>query len=192
MAQYQEVFQGKRQRFLIRSAVGADAPALVRYMSLVNRETTFLSMEPGEFERIFPVEREAQLLEEWAASHYHLSLLALTEDGEIAGSCNCAYSTEKQRYRHRASLGLSVRQDFWRQGLGRRLLEVQQAWCRSQGITKLCLEVDTVNTAALGLYLRLGFEVEGTLRREVKMADGSYRDLYVMGKFLDEDTAFPG
>ena len=133
MAQYQEVFQGKRQRFLIRSAVGADAPALVRYMSLVNRETTFLSMEPGEFERIFPVEREAQLLEEWAASHYHLSLLALTEDGEIAGSCNCAYSTEKQRYRHRASLGLSVRQDFWRQGLGRRLLEVQQAWCRSQG-----------------------------------------------------------
>ena len=54
MAQYQEVFQGKRQRFLIRSAVGADAPALVRYMSLVNRETTFLSMEPGEFERIFP------------------------------------------------------------------------------------------------------------------------------------------
>lgn len=104
MAQYQEVFQGKRQRFLIRSAVGADAPALVRYMSLVNRETTFLSMEPGEFERIFPVEREAQLLEEWAASHYHLSLLALTEDGEIAGSCNCAYSTEKQRYRHRASL----------------------------------------------------------------------------------------
>ena len=64
MAQYQEVFQGKRQRFLIRSAVGADAPALVRYMSLVNRETTFLSMEPGEFERIFPVEREAQLLED--------------------------------------------------------------------------------------------------------------------------------
>ena len=90
MAQYQEVFQGKRQRFLIRSAVGADAPALVRYMSLVNRETTFLSMEPGEFERIFPVEREAQLLEEWAASEYHLSLLALAEDGGIAGSRTCA------------------------------------------------------------------------------------------------------
>ena len=51
---------------------------------------------------------------------------------------------------------------------------------------KLCLEVDTSNTPALGLYLRMGFEVEGTLRREVHMADGSYRDLYIMAKFLDE------
>lgn len=81
---------------------------------------------------------------------------------------------------------LSVRQDYWRQGLGRRLLEIQEGWCRSQGITKLCLEVDTSNTPALGLYLRMGFEVEGTLRREVHMADGSYRDLYIMAKFLDE------
>lgn len=186
MAQYQEEFQGKKLLFLIRNGEKADAPALVRYMSRVNRETTFLSMEAGEFEKIYPVEREAQLLAEWAEAGYHLNLLALTGEGEIAGCCNCAYSMEKQRYRHRASLGLSVRQDYWRQGLGRRLLEIQEGWCRSQGITKLCLEVDTSNTPALGLYLRMGFEVEGTLRREVHMADGSYRDLYIMAKFLDE------
>ena len=29
-----------------------------------------------------------------------------------------------------------------------------------------------------------GFVVEGTLHRETKMADGTYRDLYVMAKFL--------
>ena len=186
MARYQEEFQGKKLLFLIRNGAKADAPALVRHMSRVNRETTFLSMEAGEFEKIYPVEREAQLLAEWAEAGYHLNLLALTGEGEIAASCNCSYSTEKRRYRHRASLGLSVRQDYWRQGLGRRLLEIQEGWCRSQGINKLCLDVDTRNTPALGLYLRMGFEVEGTLRREVHMADGSYRDLYIMAKFLDE------
>lgn len=186
MARYQERFQGKKQVFLIRNGEAADAPAMMGYMSQVNRETTFLSMEAGEFEKVFSLEKETQLLAEWAEAGYHLNLLALTGEGEIAGCCNCAYSMEKQRYRHRASLGLSVRQDFWRQGLGRRLLEIQEGWCRSQGITKLCLEVDTSNTPALGLYLRMGFEVEGTLRREARMADGSYRDLYAMAKFLDE------
>lgn len=186
MARFQERFQGKKQVFLIRNGEAADAPAMMGYMSQVNRETTFLSMEAGEFEKVFSLEKETQLLAEWAPSQYHLSLLAQTEAGEIAASCNCSYSTEKRRYRHRASLGLSVRQDYWRQGLGRRLIQIQENWCRSQGITKLCLEVDASNTPALGLYLQMGFVVEGTLRREARMADGSYRDLYAMAKFLDE------
>lgn len=90
------------------------------------------------------------------------------------------------------ALDISVRKDYWRQGLGRRLMEIQENWCRSQGVEKLCLEVDTANLPAIGLYLRQGFTVEGTLRNQVKLADGSYRDLYVMGKFLDEDTALRG
>lgn len=90
------------------------------------------------------------------------------------------------------ALDISVRKDYWRQGLGRRLMEIQENWCRSQGVEKLCLEVDTANLPAIGLYLRQGFTVEGTLRNQVKLPDGSYRDLYVMGKFLDEGTAFPG
>ena len=82
MARYQEEFQGKKLLFLIRNGEKADAPALVRYMSRVNRETTFLSMEAGEFEKIYPVEREAQLLAEWAEAGYHLNLLALTGRGK--------------------------------------------------------------------------------------------------------------
>lgn len=112
MARFQERFQGKKQVFLIRNGEAADAPAMMGYMSQVNRETTFLSMEAGEFEKVFSLEKETQLLAEWAPSQYHLSLLAQTEAGEIAASCNCSYSTEKRRYRHRASLGLSVRQDY--------------------------------------------------------------------------------
>lgn len=81
MARYQERFQGKKQVFLIRNGEAADAPAVMRYMSQVNRETTFLSMEAGEFEKVFSLEKETQLLAEWAPSQYHLSLLAQTEAG---------------------------------------------------------------------------------------------------------------
>ena len=49
------------------------------------------------------------------------------------------------------ALDISVRKDYWRQGLGRRLMEIQETWCRSQGVEKLCLEVDTANLPASGL-----------------------------------------
>lgn len=54
MARYQERFPGKSQAFLIRSAAGSDAEKLIAYMVQVNQETTFLSMEPGEFEASYP------------------------------------------------------------------------------------------------------------------------------------------
>ena len=54
MAWYQERFQGKKQVFLIRNGEAADAPAMMGYMSQVNRETTFLSMEPASSRRSFP------------------------------------------------------------------------------------------------------------------------------------------
>lgn len=186
MSFYREEFQGRKQNFTIRNALGTDASAMIRYMGFVDRETTFLAREPGEFEKSYPLHREQAFLKECAEKENILFLLAFSKEGELAATCSCSYPTEKQRYRHRGELSISVRKEFWHQGLGRRLMEIQEAWCQRQNVCKLCLQVDASNTPALGLYLRLGFEVEGTLRREARMADGSYRDLHVMGKFLDE------
>ena len=184
MARYEEIFQGKSQTFTIRNATGSVAQGLISYMIQVNQETTFLSMEPGEFERSYPVEKEQIYLDSIAQSQDRQLLIAISETGEIAGNCRCEYPGDRQRLRHTAVLDISVRKDYWRQGLGRRLMEVQEAWAKSQGVEKLCLEVDTANLPAIGLYLRQGFTVEGTLLNQIKMADGSYRHLYVMGKLL--------
>ena len=54
MAQYKEVFENKGQTFLIRNATGEDAAEIIRYMEIVDRETTFLSREPGEAQREYP------------------------------------------------------------------------------------------------------------------------------------------
>lgn len=185
MALYEEVFQSKGAVFTIRNAGPQDAQAMLDYMGCVDRETTFLAREPGEFERGFTLEKERAYLAGCQESSGELFLLAVTAQDVVAGSSHCSFRLDRARYRHRAELALSVRQDYWRQGLGRRLMEIQETWCRGQGIEKLCLEVDTKNLRAMGLYLSRGFVVEGTLRRAAKMADGSYRDLYVMGKFLD-------
>lgn len=184
MSHYREEFQGKSGRFVIRNAEGADAPKLFDYMDYVDRETVFLAREPGEFAESYTMEEETELLTKWAKGEESLFLVAETEDGVIAATCQCTYSKRRKRMRHLADIAISVRKDFWRQGLGRRLMNIQMDWCREHQIEKLKLDVVTTNTRALGLYLSLGFEVEGTLRRMDKLADGSYCDWYAMAKFF--------
>ena len=62
MALYEEVFQSKGAVFTIRNAGPQDAQAMLDYMGCVDRETTFLAREPGEFERGFTLEKERAYL----------------------------------------------------------------------------------------------------------------------------------
>ena len=63
------------------SAAGSDAEKLIAYMVQVNQETTFLSMEPGEFEASYPVEKEASYLDSIAQSQDRQLLIAVTPRG---------------------------------------------------------------------------------------------------------------
>ena len=119
MALYEEVFQSKGAVFTIRNAGPQDAQAMLDYMGCVDRETTFLAREPGEFERGFTLEKERAYLAGCQESPGELFLLAVTPQGVVAGSSHCSFRLDRARYRHRAELALSVRQDYWRQGLGR-------------------------------------------------------------------------
>jgi RimJ/RimL family protein N-acetyltransferase len=51
-------------------------------------------------------------------------------------------------------------------------------------VTKVNLRVRTDNQRALAIYRRLGFAVEGTLRRDI-CVDGQCYDHYAMGLFVD-------
>jgi len=185
MAKYYEEFETKGQLFIIRNAEGADARREIDFAEQGSRETDFCTREPGEYSKSFlPVEEAAKGLEELAKSNEELYLLAVTPEGEIAATCMCSYSSSKARARHLGDISIGVAKKYWRMGLGRRLFEVQMEWAKHSGVEVLTLLVDTLNIRALRLYLSLGFTVEGVLRKRLKMADGTYRDMYSMSKFL--------
>lgn len=184
LAKYWGTHEKAGVKFTIRNAEGADAQKIINFMRYVDAETTFLIREPGEFEATYPLEKETELLNCWDEDPERLFLVAETADGEIAATCGCTYSSTRRRSRHLADIAIAVRESFWHMGLGRKLFQVQEAWCRENQVEKLCLSVDTLNVRALGLYLSQGFVIEGTLRKESKMADGSWRDMYRMAKFF--------
>lgn len=167
----------------IRAAVEDDARELLAFLKHTHAESDFLNYFPGEFTKTIEEER--------AFIRDHLTkpglLLIVGElDGRIIAAGG-AWSPEFQRMTHHAELGLTVLRDFWRQGIGRKLMECIIEWGRLAGKRKIYLRVFADNDRALPMYESLGFAEEGRLRGDVLRADGTYGDTVVMAKFYRDN-----
>jgi RimJ/RimL family protein N-acetyltransferase len=175
------VFTDRQGREItIREAEEADAPSLLALIRQVDRESTFLSREPGELGLTEPQERQhISVLRGRTGS---IMLLAL-HAGEVVGSIDFNGGT-RRRTAHAGEFGLSVRRPYWGSGIGGALLDEMLAWCRATGfIRKIRLRVQDRNGAAIALYRSRGFEEEGRLAREMRV-DGEWVDLVLMGLWL--------
>jgi RimJ/RimL family protein N-acetyltransferase len=69
-------------------------------------------------------------------------------------------------------------------GYGRRIMDLMLGYCREWlNIRKVSLVVLADNKAAVALYEKCGFAVEGTLKDEYFL-DGRYRSALIMARFL--------
>ena len=102
-------------------------------------------------------------------------------DGKVVGILGL-HPEENTRRRHSAMLGMAVHDDFQGQGIGSALvstaLELADNWL---GLRRIELQVFIDNAAAVHLYKRFGFEIEGTLR-DFALRDGAYVDAYAMSR----------
>jgi putative acetyltransferase len=96
-------------------------------------------------------------------------------------------SRGRRRTGHTARLdNFAIRPEFQGQGWGAHLLQEIIAELQSQGIKRIDLIVESDNTRAIRLYQKLGFEIEGTLRKYFKRANQSqFVDDYLMAIIFD-------
>ena len=57
-------------------------------------------------------------------------------------------------------------------------------WAAENGVTRLELTVECENTQAVSLYEKMGFRIEGTRPKSMKVS-GRFVDEYYMGRILD-------
>ena len=108
-------------------------------------------------------------------------LLAVVED-EVVGFCDILPNSA-QGFTHVGRLGMGVRLEWRRQGIGRRLLGACLSLARDAGIEKVELEVFSDNVAAVRLYDSFGFRQEGLKVRGRKL-EGRYQDVLLMALWL--------
>jgi hypothetical protein len=69
-------------------------------------------------------------------------------------------------------------------GIGTAMMNHIIGWAEKQkGLEKISLAVFSTNKAAISLYRKFGFKIEGVSERQYKI-EGKYVDDITMGKFL--------
>jgi putative acetyltransferase len=118
--------------------------------------------------------------------HYMLVACALDEetDIEVVVGTLGIHTARHVRRRHAAEIGMAVHEDWTGKGLGSALLEealeTADAWL---GLVRLELSVFIDNEAAVALYTKHGFEVEGCLQKYA-FRDGRYADVFTMARLV--------
>lgn len=165
----------------VRSVEPEDAGRMLQYMKIMLGETPFLLRTPEEFD--YTVEEEAAILARRRNDPRSLMLVAVL-DGQIIASADVSSRVAKSRVFHRGELGISVRKDYWRLGIGSAMMERLITFAGQAGFEQIELTVEAKNTRAQALYRKYGFTVYGTRPHGMKYPDGSYDDDLLMIRML--------
>ena len=176
----EDTIQLKDHQLFFRSPEEKDAEMLLEYLKTTCGETRFLVKEPEEI--TMTLEEEVQFIRRQNESGDSLMILGFL-DGEYVGNCSLM-GMGASRYRHRASMGIALFQKYTGMGIGKAMIEKLFSIAREKKIEQIELEVVADNERAISLYKKMGFEICGTMPRNMKYKDGTYADAFWMMKRL--------
>jgi [ribosomal protein S18]-alanine N-acetyltransferase len=123
-------------------------------------------MTPADVSTVVDIDTAAGILSPWSPNAYARELLKGTTyawvaevDGRLAGSL-----TMWEVVGEAEIANVAVHPDFWRQGIGRALVQAALEKAAELGFERVMLEVRESNHAAQRLYRAFGFEEDGRRR----------------------------
>ena len=163
---------------LLRAPRVEDAPEMVRYLPEVLRETDFMLRYPEE--QHITEEQERGILERSLANPDEMLILCEAE-GRIVGSSHISFMSSRIKTRHRATVGIALRQAWWGRGIGTAMMQQLLAAARQrEGIEQVELQYIEGNTRARALYEKLGFRIAAVIPNAVLLKDGTHLNEYHM------------
>lgn len=166
--------------YTIRRPTSDDAEKMLEYLRTVGSETDNLTFGADGYP--ITLEGEKKFLDFMLDSKTSAMFAAFDGDtiiGNISFSGNAV-----ERLKHRGTIGLSVRRDYWHKGIGTTLLNKAIDFAKNTfGTEVVSLEVRCDNERAISLYETNGFETTGRIPAMMKI-NGKYVDCYTMTRFL--------
>lgn len=163
--------------YIIRPLKIADVSEFLVLTNRIDGETEFLGSSPADprpsmFQIIGLIKAKRQVI------------LVAEHEQRLIGHLGAFWRRGKgERLKHCMNVGLGVLQEFWGNGIGNALFESLEEWAKNHEITRLELEVMAHNEAAIALYKKRGFDIEGTKRNSIKVGE-QYIDEHLMAKLL--------
>ncbi|MBQ7455126.1 MAG: GNAT family N-acetyltransferase [Clostridia bacterium] len=154
---------------LLRSPRPGEAAEMLEFMKALAGETHFVIRYPEEWRE--PPENEAAFLEHMVASDNAL-MIVCEIGGQIAGNCQITFNS-RIKTRHRASIGIGLRREYWNLGIGTAMLGELIAAARARGIAQIELDYIEGNARARALYEKMGFEQVAVRPDAIRLRDGT-------------------
>lgn len=166
---------------IFRAPCAEDAQGMLDYLKAACSETDFLLRSAEECESM-TIEGEAAWLTR-SAEDPNCFMITCEVDGEIAGNCEIRFDT-RIKLRHRAVIGIGLKQKFWGLGIGTAMFRAMEAEARRRpGIHHIMLEFIEGNSRARALYEKMGFRVVAVNPGNVMLKTGIANE-YIMNKIL--------
>jgi ribosomal protein S18 acetylase RimI-like enzyme len=159
----------------IRPARESDAESIRDAVQAIAAEKSYLATVEG-----FSLEETRAFLKRIVEGN--LPQVTAVAGHRVVGFCDILPNSAAG-FAHVARLGMGVRSEWRRQGIGRRLLDACLALAKNVGIEKVELEVFSDNIGAIRLYESRGFRREGVKLRGRKL-DDRYQDVVLMALWL--------
>ena len=138
-------------------------------------ESKYMMLEPDE--RRFDFSRTIGHI-----SHFDF-LIGADVEGKFVGFLS-AKRGNANRIRNTAYVVVGIIEEFQHQGIGAQFFAELDRWAKEKEIKRLELTVMINNYAAIALFQKQGFTIEG-VRRESMCVDGEFIDEFYMSKILD-------
>lgn len=164
----------------LRSVLPSDAEAMLAFLKDTAGGTDYLLRYPEECTEDVP--GETRFLEAICQSP-NSAMLVCVVDGVLAGNVALQGNT-RLKIRHRGSLALAVRKDYWGLGIATMLMETAISLAADCGMVYLELDYMDKNQRAGNLYRRLGFQELARIPDAYRLRGGKSADAVMMRKIL--------
>jgi len=171
---------------IIREIRESDAGSFLALCRQLDEESRFMLLEPGE--RKTTLEEQEKRIQEILA-HENQTIFVAEEQGSLLGYL-AAIGGSYARNRHEVYIVVGILEAFTSRGIGTALFQALEAWAREYNIHRLELSVMVHNARGVGLYQKMGFQIEG-IKKDSLLVDGVYVDEYYMGKLLEGPPSRP-
>ena len=177
-----EVVLKNGELLVFRRPTEDDAEAIIDYLNQVGGESDNLLFGKNEFH--LTVEQEKEYIKRICDDQSTLMIVGYINDTIVSiAQIGCH---QRERVSHNCDLAISVKKQYWRNGIGQAVMEELISFANNNdNIKNIGLGVKSSNENAIMLYKKLGFVKVGYHKDYFKI-DGIFDDLILMDLYLDK------
>ncbi len=168
------------EKLILRRSTVEDAERIIEYVNIVGGESNNLLFGKDEFH--LTVEQEKEHIKRMNNDSNSLMILGIIDDNIV--SLAQITSSNRKRIAHNSEVSISVKKDYWRNGIGSIVMGEMISFAKNSGrIKNISLGVRARNINAIKMYEELGFVKVGLHKNYFNIND-NFDDEILMDLYI--------